>query len=292
MTWPVTPQNSAASSAEKSGLEASKVRVAAGGTVLVDDIDLVARAGTVTAVVGPNGAGKSSLLAALARLHGTGVVRLDGDDLDLLPRRARAQRVAMVQQSTETEAELTVREAISIGRTPHVGAWGDDAESGVVTQALDAVGMSAFADRALLSLSGGERQRVALGMALAQQPRLLIVDEPSNHLDIAAQLTVMSLLRQLAAEGVTVVVALHELSLALEFSDSVMVLSRGLRIAHGPTINTLTDELISTVYGVEARIVVDLATGRRALTFGPRIDVASSKKGDRAQAPGAALPAR
>ena len=292
MTWFPFRSTTWPAAVEKSGLHASSVTVTAGTTLLVDDIDLDAAAGTVTAVVGPNGAGKSSLLAAIARLHGTGVVTLDGVDLAALPRRVRAQRVAMVQQSTETDVDLTVREAVALGRTPHLGAWGDDTESDIVSQSLDAVGMSAFADRAVVSLSGGERQRVALGMALAQQPHLLIVDEPSNHLDIAAQLSIMALLRQLASEGVTVVVALHDLALALEFSDNALVLSRGLRIAQGPTIQTLSDELISTVYGVEARILVDSASGRRAVSFGARPEASGAGPAGNRQASRAASPAR
>lgn len=292
MTWFPFRSTTWPAAVEQSGLHASSVTVTAGTTLLVDDIDLDAAAGTVTAVVGPNGAGKSSLLAAIARLHGTGVVTLDGVDLSALPRRVRAQRVAMVQQSTETDVDLTVREAVALGRTPHLGAWGDDIESDIVSQSLDAVGMSAFADRAVVSLSGGERQRVALGMALAQQPHLLIVDEPSNHLDIAAQLSIMALLRQLASEGVTVVVALHDLALALEFSDNALVLSRGLRIAQGPTIQTLSDELISTVYGVEARILVDSASGRRAVSFGARPEAPGTGSAGNRQASRAASPAR
>ena len=292
MTWFATRSTSPSTEVIASGLRARSVSVTVGSTMLVDDIDLDAAAGTVTAVVGPNGAGKSSLLAALARLHGTGVVELGGDDLSTIPRRRRAQLVAMVQQSTETDIELTVRDAVALGRTPHVGAWGDDGESTVVDEALEAVGMTAFADRALLSLSGGERQRVALGMALAQQPRLLIVDEPSNHLDIAAQLSIMSLLRRLASEGVTVVVALHDLALALEFSDNALVLSRGLRIAHGPTLETLSDELISTVYGVEARILIDDTTGRRAISFGARTESPAIAPGAHRHESRAASPAR
>lgn len=292
MTWFPFRSTAQPVSEEHAGLSATSVTVTVGVTLLVDDIDLEAAAGTVTAVVGPNGAGKSSLLAALARLHGTGVVRLDGVDLSAMPRRLRAQRVAMVQQSTETDVDLTVREAVALGRTPHLGAWGDDTESEIVSQSLDAVGMSAFADRALVSLSGGERQRVALGMALAQQPRLLIVDEPSNHLDIAAQLSIMALLRQLASEGVTVVVALHDLALALEFSDNALVLSRGLRIAQGPTVETLSDELISTVYGVDARILIDNETGRRAVSFGARAESPSVGSASHRQSSRAASPAR
>jgi iron complex transport system ATP-binding protein len=208
-------------------------------------------------------------------------VRFDDDDLDELSRRARAQRVAMIQQSTHTEVELTVRDAVALGRTPHLGAWGDDPSPAVVADALNAVEMSAFADRALTSLSGGERQRVAIGMALAQQPRLLLVDEPSNHLDVSAQLSIMSLLRHLADQGTTIVVALHDLTLALEHSDAAVVLSRGIRIAAGPTRETLTEQLISDVYGVEARILIDQRSGRRALSFAPRGTLDSSAQTER-----------
>lgn len=251
-------------------LQGLGMTVSANGTLLIDGIDVTGVAGSITAVVGPNGAGKSTLLAAIARLQGTGVVRLGGDDLDALTRRERARRVALVQQSTETEVDLSVREAVELGRTPHRSTWGDDDDPDAVDDALQAVGMTAFADRPLASLSGGERQRVAVSMAIAQQPRLLLVDEPSNHLDIAAQLAVMSLLRELADNGTTIVVALHDLTLALQFSDAVLVLSRGIRIASGPTAQTLTADLISTVYGVAASIVVDPASGHRAIVYAPR----------------------
>ncbi|MER3388629.1 MAG: ABC transporter ATP-binding protein [Microcella sp.] len=251
------------------GLSAWNVNVVTGGTPLVDSIDVEAAAGTITAVVGPNGAGKSSLLAALARIHGTGVVQLDDEDLDGLTRRERARRVALVEQSTEASVDLTVRDAVALGRTPHLGAWGGDDAPDVVSDALEAVGMSSFEHRNLATLSGGERQRVAIGMALAQEPQLLLVDEPSNHLDISAQLAVMTLLRERADAGTTVVVALHDLTLALEHSDHALVLSHGRRIVSGPTDRTLTASLISEVYGVDASILVDPDTGRRALSFAP-----------------------
>ena len=252
--------------------------VSSQGTLLIDGIDIAGESASITAVVGPNGAGKSTLLAAIARLQGTGVVRLGSSDLDALTRRERARRVALVQQSTETDVDLSVREAVALGRTPHRNTWGDDSHPDAVDGALHAVGMTAFADRSLASLSGGERQRVAIGMAIAQQPRLLLVDEPSNHLDIAAQLAVMTLLRELADGGTTIVVALHDLTLALQFSDAVLVLSRGIRIATGPTAQTLTADLISTVYGVAASIVVDPASGQRAIIYAAR-DGASASVG-------------
>lgn len=251
-------------------LQGHGLSVSTNGRLLIDGIDVTGVSGSITAVVGPNGAGKSTLLAAIARLQGTGIVRLGGADLDALTRRDRAKRVALVQQSTETEVDLTVRDAVELGRTPHRSTWGDDHHPDAVDEALHAVGMAAFADRSLASLSGGERQRVAIGMAIAQQPRLLLVDEPSNHLDIAAQLAVMALLRELADTGTTIVVALHDLSLALQFSDAALVLSRGIRIASGPTAQTLTADLISTVYGVAASIVVDPASGHRAVIYAPR----------------------
>lgn len=263
------PAAAAAPPVTSRGLTARAVSVTVNDAALVQDVDCDALAGSVLAVVGPNGAGKSSLLAALARLHGTGVVELDGTNLDGLTRRARARSVAMVQQSTAADVQLTVRDAVALGRTPHLGAWGDDAEGDVVTSALRAVGMADFSDRTVSSLSGGERQRMALGMALAQQPRLLIVDEPSNHLDVSAQLSMMSLLRDLSREGPVVIVALHDLALALEFSDSVLVLKESRRVASGPTSTTLTSELIGDVYGVEARILTDDVSGRRAISYAP-----------------------
>lgn len=241
------------------GLSTERLTVRRDGHLIIDGIDCTAPSGAVTALIGPNGSGKSTLLHALAVVlaSSSGVIRFDGDDLGRMPRRSRAQTVALVEQDASTELSLSVSDVVALGRIPHQGLFADasHADRVIVGNALDTVHMADFADRDVTGLSGGERQRVLLARALAQEPRLLLLDEPTNHLDIAAQLSTLALLHDLATRGVTVVAALHDLTLAAGWSDHLIVLSGGRVIATGPTSSVLTPQLIDGVYGVHAEIV-------------------------------------
>ena len=251
-----------------SGLSASRIRILAGSTLIIDGVDCTVPAGSVSALVGPNGAGKSTLLRTLAAVHRpeSGTVEFNGTELLSAPRRERARIVAFVEQDTATETAMSVASVVGLGRLPHQSLWGDPADS-VVAQSLEATGMTAFAEREFATLSGGERQRVMLARALAQEPALLLLDEPTNHLDIGAQLESLALLRRLAGEGMTVLAALHDLGLAATYSDHVIVLSGGRVVAAGPTAETLTPALLREVYGVEATVLVNPVTGRPVLAF-------------------------
>jgi len=247
-------------------------------TVRVDDKTLVdaatfdAPAGAVTALLGPNGAGKSTLLRVVAGVlrPASGTVHIESDDLLAMRRRDRARRVALIEQDATTELPLTGRAVVGLGRTPHEALLGgrDPSSERSVTQAMTDAGALPFADRELPSLSGGERQRVLLARALAQQPRLLLLDEPMNHLDIAAQLEVLALLTRLAAEGVTVVAAMHDLALAASHADHVVVLAHGRVVESGPTAETLTPDLIHDVYGVRAAWTTNPLTAKPLLVIG------------------------
>jgi len=255
------------------GLDASRVTISVGGSVLVDGVDCSVPRGSLTALVGPNGAGKSTLLRSLGAIvrPDSGSVTFEDDDLLALPRRERARVAALVEQDSSTEISLTVRAVVELGRLPHQSLWRDnDGETAqIVSTALDAVGMTHLEARDFSTLSGGERQRIMLARALAQQPRLLLLDEPTNHLDIGAQLDVLGLLQRLSVEGVTVLAALHDLGLAATYADHVIVLRAGRVVAAGPTSSTLTPELIRDVYGVEASILTNPLTGRPVLAFSP-----------------------
>jgi iron complex transport system ATP-binding protein len=260
------------------GLSLDRVGVRLDGALIVDGVACSIPAGAVTALIGPNGAGKSTLLHALAGVlpvesaaDGGARVRFGDDDLLAMPRRTRARILALVEQDAGTELPLTVAEVVALGRIPHQGLFADESaqDRQRVQDALVSVGMEAFADRDVTGLSGGERQRVLLARALAQDPRLLLLDEPTNHLDIAAQLSTLSLLGSLAARGVTVLAALHDLTLAAGWSDSVVVLSRGRVVASGPTRTTLTPELIGEVYGVRAEFL-ERPGARPTIAFSPR----------------------
>jgi iron complex transport system ATP-binding protein len=256
----------------RTGLSVAHVTDYRDGKVILDGLVFDAPAGAVTALLGPNGAGKSSLLRILAGVQrpSSGSVHVDGDDLLGMRRRERARRVAFVEQDATTELPLTGRAVAALGRTPHEAllGGGDPASDEIVTRALADAGALDFADRVIPSLSGGERQRVLLARALAQQPRLLLLDEPMNHLDLAAQLEIFALLGRLAAEGVTVVAALHDLTLAAAHADHVVVLHHGIVVATGPTEATLTPDLIREVYGVRAAWTIHPLTGERLLALG------------------------
>ena len=251
-------------------LQAHAITVDVGAHRILDEVTFAAPAGRVTALVGPNGAGKSTLLRALAGTQkAQGTVRFDGADLLALPRKQRARTLALVEQDVHSEFALTVRQAVELGRTPHQStwSWGTEDDEQVVDGAMDRAEAAAFADRQLGTLSGGERQRVQLARALAQQPRLLLLDEPTNHLDVRAQLRTLSLLRDLTTDGITVVAALHDLNLAAEFCDHVVVLADGRIAASGETVATLDAELIETTYGVRADVLTHPRSGRPLIAF-------------------------
>ena len=262
--------------ASTAGLDASRIEVRIDGTLIVDGIDCTVPAGTLTALLGPNGAGKSTLLRALAAIERptAGTVSFAGSDLFALSRRARARLASLVEQDAATDLAFTVRAVVALGRTPHQSLWEaeDAADAAVIAESLEAVGMTAFGDRAFPSLSGGERQRVLLAKALAQQPSLLVLDEPTNHLDVSAQLSTLQLLTRVTTSGVTVLAALHDLNLAAAWSDAVIVVRAGVVVAAGPTASTLTPSLVREVYGVEAHMLENPATGRPVIAFSPLVE--------------------
>ena len=226
-----------------------------GGPTILSDVSFDVPKGQVLAICGANGAGKSTLLRMLYRYlrPDSGQVLLAGDDLWQMAPRAAARRVAAVLQEQPTDFALTVREMAGLGRTPHrqgfSGAGARDAE--VVAASLHRMDLVRFADKPFGTLSGGERQRVMVARALAQEPELLVLDEPTNHLDIRHQLEVLGLLRGL---GLTVVLTLHDLTLAAEHADAVLVLHRGRMLAHGPPGDVLTPDMIARAFDVTARI--------------------------------------
>jgi iron complex transport system ATP-binding protein len=254
-------------------IEVRAITVRAGSATLVDDVGFDAPVGGFTALVGPNGAGKSTLLRSIAGIEhvASGIVLQDGHDLLALPRRARARILALVEQDAATELPLTGRDVVRLGRSPHeslIGGGDPDAD-GIVDEALDRAGATPFATRDITTLSGGERQRVLLARALAQQPQVLLLDEPTNHLDLAAQLDVVGLVQQVTATGVTVIAAVHDLSIAAANADAVVVLANGRIAAAGPTEATLTPELIGEVFGVAAQWTRNPLTGRPLLAVAP-----------------------
>ncbi|MGW6915108.1 ABC transporter ATP-binding protein [Kitasatospora sp. NPDC054939] len=251
-------------------LRVDGLTLTAGARRLVREVSLTARPGEVVGLVGPNGSGKSSLLRAVYRVlrPADGQVRVDGADAWRLPVRTLARTLAAVVQEPGADFDLTVREVVAMGRTPHKRLLDADTpgDAELVRWALRSVGAAGLADRPVDRLSGGERQRVLIARALAQQPALLVLDEPTNHLDIRHQLDVLGLLRRLPA---TVLVALHDLNLAARFCDRLYVLQDGALTAAGRPGDVLTPKLLAEVYGVAAEVAVHPATGAPQVTFLP-----------------------
>ncbi len=235
-------------------LLAEGLRAGYGRREVLRVIDLALRSGEVVAVVGPNGAGKSTLLRCLAGLirPSAGRVTLDGIDLRSLGRAAIARRIAVVPQVFETLFPFTVREIVGLGRTARLGRLGipraEDARA--VDRAIAELDLAALADRPIDTLSGGERQRAVLAMALAQEADVLLLDEPTVHLDPAHQRETLDLVRSLArGRGLVVAAVLHDLNLAGALCARVVVLDGGRVVRDGPPAAVLDAPTVGQVFG-------------------------------------------
>ncbi|NPD17560.1 ABC transporter ATP-binding protein [Xinfangfangia sp. D13-10-4-6] len=235
--------------------------------IIVDDVTLEIASGETFGLVGANGSGKSTLLRLIAGLmpRARGEVQLNGTPMSRLSRREVAQNLALVEQHADTDEALTARDAAELGRTPWLSALRPfgPADSAIVDQALEMVGMSHMADAAWDTLSGGERQRIHIARALAQQPGVLLLDEPTNHLDIHHQLSLLQLVRSLP---VTVILALHDLNQAME-CDRLGVMQGGRLIACGPPQEVLDPALLAQSFRVGARVLTDSHDSARLFRF-------------------------
>lgn len=214
--------------------------------------------GNVTALVGPNAAGKSTLLRSLAGLvPARGSIRLGDLDLGRLGLADRAQRVSYMPQTLPQNAELTVLEGVigALKASPLADFDGSGPETRRhAVDVLDRLGILDLAMEGIGRLSGGQRQLASLAQAIARAPHLLLLDEPTSALDLRHQLDVMTIVQALAREGRIVVVVLHDLTLAATWADHLVVLDRGAVAAEGPPERALSPSILSSVYGVEARV--------------------------------------
>ncbi|MFB9906179.1 ABC transporter ATP-binding protein [Allokutzneria oryzae] len=247
-------------------LRAEGLSLGYGENRVVEDLDLDVINGTITAVIGPNGCGKSTLLRALGRLLAPqeGHVLLDGKRIDKTPTREVAKIVGVLPQTPVAPDGLTVGDLVARGRHPHQAwyrQWSSDDE-GAVSEALRMTGMLEFSERTLDQLSGGQRQRAWISMALAQGTDLLLLDEPTTYLDLAHQVDVLDLVQQLHDQaGRTVIMVLHDLNLAARYSDRLIAMRAGKIVAQGDPKDVLTEQLLSDVFDLEARVVEDPVAG-------------------------------
>jgi iron complex transport system ATP-binding protein len=236
------------------------LNVELGGRGILRDISLQVAPGELVGLVGPNGSGKSTLLRALAALvPATGRVWLAGADLRELDTRGVARRAARVAQSSaiDPDLRLSVADVVLAGRAPHLGRWQWEShrDRAIADRALRATSSAYLASRLAAELSGGEQQRVLLARALAQEPCLLLLDEPTANLDLGHQLRVLRLVRSLVeASGPrpAAIAAIHDLELAARFCDRLLLLDAGCLCAAGPAADVLTTASLERVYGVRA----------------------------------------
>lgn len=224
----------------------------------LDGVTLELPRNAVTMLLGPNGSGKSTFLRSISGVLGrrAGAVFLDNQELARYSARELARTFGVLEQESAVGFDFTVRELAECGRIPHrrrLASW-TERDQAAVDIALQETGTAHLADRTLSTLSGGERQRAFFAMALSQQPTVLLLDEPTAHLDLEHQLDVLTRIRTLARNGLTVGVAIHDLNLASRFADRVAVLSQGALLAVGSPRSVLTRELIRRVWNVEVEI--------------------------------------
>ncbi|MFJ3493814.1 ABC transporter ATP-binding protein [Streptomyces sp. NPDC086091] len=236
-------------------LTVDRIHITLDRAPILRDVTLEAREGDIVGLVGPNGSGKSTLLRTVYRSlrPAEGVVRVGDDDVwGLTPRAAARRTAAVLQDAGGNTTGLSVTEIVALGRAPHHGLLGRDGaeDHRAVEDAIDHCGVRPYAGRDYASLSGGERQRVLLARALAQQPRLLVLDEVTNHLDIRARFELLDLIR---ATGVTTLAVLHDLDLAARLCDHLVVLRDGAVVTAGPVLEVLTPAVLRDVFGVRAR---------------------------------------
>jgi len=245
------------------------------GSPLLDGIDLTVPKGEVLAIVGPNGSGKTTLLKNISGILSpeVGSIYLDMTRLPELSITELARYLAVVEQEREIGFDFTVREIVALGRLPHRGRFARETRTDKqwIGRAMKLTNVAAFAERSIRELSGGEKQRVFLAMALAQNPRVLLLDEPTTYLDINHQLQIMEIVCQQAAAGLTVLMAIHDLNLAAQYADRVAILHRGRLLAVGRPADVLTEANIKQAFQT------DVAVGENPVTNSIYINTVPSK---------------
>lgn len=251
-------------------LEARELHVLRGTNEVLHGVSLSLEPGDALALVGPNAAGKSTLVQALAGLlrPQRGEVRLEGRPLAAWARDALARTVALVAPDEEGPQALTVRDRASLGRYPHRGPFRplDAGDRRAVDRALALAGIEPLAGRTLGTLSAGERQLAALARGLAQEPRLLLLDEPAAHLDVGHQLALFRVLDEVRAAGVAVLAVVHDLQRAADWAGRAALLDRGRLVAEGPPADVLASEACARAFGV--RVTAHAVPGRAQPLFG------------------------
>lgn len=223
------------------------------------NIDINIQPGEIVSLIGPNGSGKSTLLRVIARLISPdeGAVLLDGEEIVKMKTEDVAKKLAMLPQMNDHQLDLTVRELVGFGRYPHKKRSGrlSAEDEDIIDWALEVTGLTHMSGRVLPAMSGGERQRAWIAMAIAQRPKVLLLDEPTTYLDISHQLEVMELVHELNEKfGMTVVMVLHDINQAAQYSDRLIVLKRGEVHYDGIPQCVMCKEMFESIFEIDADI--------------------------------------
>lgn len=240
-------------------LEAIDIECSLAGRTVLSGVSLTVQAGEVVAVVGPNGAGKTTLLRTLCRLLRPvrGRVLLDGRDLWTCSPSWTACRIAIMPQQQTHDWPFSVEEFLGLGRLPHRGWWRPllPADRQLIDRILERLALADQRQRCIGELSGGEWQRTRLAQALAQEPELLLLDEPTTHLDLRFQVALLDLVRELAhKDGIGIIVTMHDLNQAGQWADRVVLLDGGRLVASGAPAEVLTPEHVQRVYNIAVNV--------------------------------------
>lgn len=238
--------------------------------MVLDGVDLDVREGEILGILGPNGCGKTTLLKNLNKnlTPAGGCVMLDGTDLDTMVKRDIAKSVAVVPQTNEIRFSFSVREIVAMGRMPFQSMMGGETreDSRIVDDAIEKVGLSAMKDRHINTMSGGERQRVMIARALAQTPKILLMDEPTLHLDINTQFEALDLVHDLSRESdLTVVIVSHDLPMVARYCDKIAMIHDHKVMCCGTPEEVLTPDNMRTVFNVDAELGIDSKNGLRTV---------------------------
>lgn len=241
--------------------------VAYDGNLIIDNLELYIPQGKITVIIGPNGCGKSTVLKAMGRIlkPKNGIVYLNGEDIRNLSTRDIARKMAILPQSPQAPAGLTVGELVAYGRFPHHQVFGKlkTEDKKIIAWALEVTKLIDLETTAVDSLSGGQKQRVWIALALVQQTNIILLDEPTTYLDLSYQLEILELLYQLNREQkCTIVMVLHDLNLAARFADYMIAICDGKIIRHGTPEKVMTAAVLRETFYIDAKVAADCRTGR------------------------------
>ena len=240
-------------------IKGEKLELAYGDYTAVRDMDIHVQKGMITSIIGPNGSGKSTVLKGLTRLLGykNGAVYVDRRNLKEFTSKELAQHIGVLPQIHSAPPDFQVKELVGYGRMPYQKWYqhNSDEDKQIIDWAMKATGVWKQRDKSINQCSGGEKQRVWIAMALAQDTKVLFLDEPTTYLDVRYQLQILKLIQKLNREyGITIVMVLHDINQSLYYSDEIVAMKDGRIIAHGLPEEIITKELVQEVYGVDLTI--------------------------------------